>query len=447
MKKLKKKKNSKVYSNKNSSSISVNIDSIGVVSQLRGKKLQKSWRHYVVKILLVFLVFFLPTQFGKHFFPVYSYLNGVRVDYLAPTLYFTDILILIIFILNIKSFFNFFKNKVIFIALALLFINVVLAKNQIVAGYRFMKIMEFLVVFNLGQQLLPIIKEKLLLSALMFSGLFQLILAGLQFVNKQSIQGFFYFFGERLFNLSTPGIAKASIRGVEFLRPYGTFSHPNSLAGFFVLLYFFVLIEKKFNKHFYLKNISLLIFSILIFISFSKVAIMTFLILNTFYYILNTKIICLPCKISRILIPIFVSLVFFIANTDPLTIDKRLDLVKNSLEIISKNPFFGVGLNNYIIAQSDVAPKYFLFFNQPVHNIYLLFIAESGLFVGGILIFFLWKPLFKIIRYNSYLLMAVLFTGFFDHYWLTLQQNFLLLALIYGSVSSSLFMSELSLRS
>ena len=49
-------------------------------------------------IFFYLLILFLPTQLGKHFWPNFSYVYGVRIDYLSPTLYFTDILIIGLFL-------------------------------------------------------------------------------------------------------------------------------------------------------------------------------------------------------------------------------------------------------------------------------------------------------------------------------------------------------------
>ncbi len=441
MKKLKKKKVSRVYSSSNV------IARSETTKRSLFLRLLRFARNDINRVIFLVFIFFLPTQLGKHFFPDYSYLNGVRVDYLSPTLYLTDFLVIFLFLLNFKEVINFLKNKKVLIGLGLLLINVVLAKNQPVAFYQLIKIVEFLIVFFLSANLFKVIKEKAFLIILFFSSGFQLFLAVLQLVYKQSIQGFFYWFGERMFNLSTPGIAKASIKGIEFLRPYGTFSHPNSMAGFFLLWYFFVLTNKRFNKYFVLKHLTLFIFTCLVFLSFSKVAILTYLILNTFYFILNTKTGCRICRIVKVGTPAFLSLLFLQAVTDPLTIDKRIGLVKNSLEIIFKSPIFGVGIGNYLVAQAPFASKYFLFFNQPVHNIFLLFAAETGILIGGIIIGFLIKPVCRIFKSNPYIIVAVFITGLLDHYWLTLPQNWLILALIYGSVSSSFFVSRFNLRS
>lgn len=425
MKKLKEKKNKKHYSE-------VRLRIFDLTQKLSSS-------------LLLIFIFLLPTQFGKHFFPSFSYLNGIRVDYLSPTLYLTDIIVFFLFVFNFKTIINFLISKKLFIFFSFMAANVFFAENQPVALYQYAKIIEFVVVFFLGKILFGKVSEKAVLATVFLSGTFQLILSLVQLILKHSLQGIVYFFGERLFSLSTPGIAKAALGGLEILRPYGTFSHPNSLAGFFLLLYFFVLVYKNFDKYTVLKYLSLLVFTILIFISFSKTAILTFLILNSLYFIFNSQIKCLICKIARILIPIFVSLIFLFAITDPLTIDKRVDLIKNAFSIIVDNPIFGVGLGNYLVVQSQFNSRYLLFFNQPVHNIFLLFMAETGILIFTILL--KWLLSIKIIKEGMFIVFAVVLTGIFDHYWMTLQQNRLLLAFIYGAVSNSFFIFKLRSRS
>jgi len=390
------------------------------------------------KILFFLFLLLIPTQFGKHFFLAFSYLSGVRVDYLAPTIYLTDIIIFLLAIANSKIVFKFFKNKKILISLFFLLINILFSRLPIISFYWFLKTIELLIIFFLAKKILTTLKEKYILIALFISSLFQLFISLTQLINKHSVQGIFYYFGERLLTLSTPGVAKASIQGAEFLRPYGTFSHPNSLAGFFLLLYFFVLTYKKFNRYLAIKYLLLFISSILVFISFSKTAIACYLILNTYHLLLNTKLNCKICKIARIIVVFIVSLIFLSATTDPLTVNKRIELMKNSIEIIFKNPLLGVGMGSYLIAQAKFSSKFYLFFNQPVHNIFLLFIAETGLIIGG---FILYQLINRLIRAHLkkeqwILIFVIIFTGFFDHYWLTLQQNFLLMGLIMGVILS-----------
>ena len=47
------------------------------------------------KLLIWLIVFFLPSQLGLHFWPSFSRAAGIRLDYLSPTLYFVDLLLLV----------------------------------------------------------------------------------------------------------------------------------------------------------------------------------------------------------------------------------------------------------------------------------------------------------------------------------------------------------------
>jgi hypothetical protein len=108
--------------------------------------------------------------------------------------------------------------------------------------------------------------------------------------------------------------------------------------------------------------------------------------------------------------------------------------MKNSFFIILHYPIFGVGIGSYLIEQAKYPSKFYLFFNQPVHNIFLLFFSELGLLIGGLIILISLSPIKKIIRISPYLVLAISLTGFFDHYWITLEQNFLLMGLIMGVI-------------
>jgi O-antigen ligase len=265
------------------------------------------------------------------------------------------------------------------------------------------------------------------------AGLLELVLVILQFVNKRSIQGVFYFLGERYMTLSTPGIAKATLQGTELLRPYGTFSHPNSLAGFYLLLYFFVLTNKS-TRNNLLKYPLLFISTVLVFFSFSKIAIVTLLILNTLYLMLKINK-CKVCLLAKLTVPIIVGFIFFSAQTDPLSLDKRLALVANAWQTFLNHPLFGVGLGSYLVAQNQFPIKYPYFFLQPVHNIFLLFLSETGIIISGSVLWILIKKIKKTFLTTNYLLLvAVFITGFFDHYWLTLQQNILLLIYLFSTL-------------
>ncbi len=385
--------------------------------------------YFKIEPLLFFLlILLLPTQLGKHFFFPFSYLSGVRVDYLSPTLYLIDLVVLLLAVLNIREVVGFFFEKIGRFFVALMALNVIFAASPPLALYGLVRMTEFLVIVALGKKIINYLNGKLLLIGFLSGAFIELFLSILQFAYKHSLQGPFYYLGERLFSLATPGIAKTSLLGIEFLRPYGSFSHPNSLAGFYLLVYFFVLTRKSFEKFIWLKYLLLLVSACLIFISFSKIAIVTFLFLNVLYlFSSGKKNFCRICVVARLLILFSVSSIFLFAQGDPLTAPKRLELIGNAWEIIKKYPLFGVGLGNYLLAQAGFTSKFPLFFNQPVHNIFLLLASEVGIMATALVIYFMR-------RLPVLMLLAVVITGLFDHYWLTLIQNFLLLAVVFSTI-------------
>lgn len=400
----------------------------------------KSCSHITMKqlnnLLLFLFILFLPTQFGKHFFLHFSYLSGVRVDYLAPTVYLTDIIALVLIIINFVTVINFFRQRAVLLFILALLINLCFSILPAITLFRCFEILEWLAVFSIFNK--KVLSPKLIMIGLFSASVIELLLVVLQFISKHSIQGIFYFLGERYMTLSTPGIAKAALNGVEILRPYGTFSHPNSLAGFYLLVYFFILLTKRFDRFIILKNLVLLFSSLLILFSFSKIAIVVYLALNTLYWILNTNK-CRLCLLAKILVVFAVSFIFLQSTGDPLSLSNRIYLFQNSIRIITSRPVLGVGLGTYLTAQGNYPTKIPYFFQQPVHNIFILFVSETGLIIS----LFVFRQLFfwikKMFKKNGFIFLVavVLITGSFDHYWLTLQQNFLLLTVVFGSFRES----------
>jgi O-antigen ligase len=116
----------------------------------------------------------------------------------------------------------------------------------------------------------------------------------------------------------------------------------------------------------------------------------------------------------------------------------RESLMTAAAQMIADKPIFGVGLGNFLPTLSTIqhpfsASTYF----QPVHNIYLLVASELGIVGFAFFIFFIFKT-YERLRKNAlarvcgFMFTAIVVLGFFDHYFLTLQQSQLLFALIVG---------------
>jgi hypothetical protein len=97
----------------------------------------------------------------------------------------------------------------------------------------------------------------------------------------------------------------------------------------------------------------------------------------------------------------------------------------------------GVGLNNFIPG----LPKYLMAMPtlqllQPVHNIFWLVAAETGL-AGLVMVVWGLVMTGRQIggrRWLALVMMVILITGANDHYWLTLPQNQLLVTLVLGLI-------------
>jgi len=386
--------------------------------------------------------FLLSTQLGKHFFFPFSYLSGIRVDYLAPTLYAMD---LISFVL-LGSLFH--EYRLIFssiprlvhkymlsisIGLLCIILNFLLAPSKELWIYTLLRLIQWIGVFiffaRYGARSQVFVW---LIWGIMCGAVIQLFLTLTQLSTRQSMQGIMYWLGERQFSIATPSIAKAVIAGKEFLRPYGSFSHPNSLAGFYLLLYSFVLTQKNTIQPI-VRFLLLLISSALVVISFSRAAIVVYAVVNLVYF-LQIPSRCKWCVVAKTSVVAFLFIIAFSISGDTQSFDKRLDFTHKAISIILQNPTTGTGLGGYLIAQHEYPQKFPIFFEQPVHSIYLYTIAQLGIPLSFLIFSYIALYIRPFLRYSSFVLpvLAVATTGAIDHYWLTLPQNLFLSATIFG---------------
>ncbi len=120
------------------------------------------------------------------------------------------------------------------------------------------------------------------------------------------------------------------------------------------------------------------------------------------------------------------------------SLSRRYQLNLAAIQIWADHPLFGIGLNQFTASlphytQIEASTR----FLQPVHNIYLLILSETGLIGLVILTAIFWK-LFSIQRLAfSIPVIILLIIGLVDHYPLTLQTGQLLAVLSIGLFLSS----------
>lgn len=417
-----------------------------------------------IKSLLFSLsVLLLPIQLGKHFWPQFSLVLGSRVDYLSPTLYLSDIFICLFIIISYWEEKIFFQPRVA-IFLIFLSIGIYLSSSPLAGWYGLLKLTEMLL-FGFAVRKFLSNKEGFSLLSVLFSisVICESVLAFLQFFLHRSIGGFFYFLGERSFSSTTPGIANVSVNGSLILRPYATFPHPNVLAGFLVisLIIIFeglVFARKNKEKVFYIS--SLFLGTIALFISFSRIATILWLSLLIYFsiYLLTRKefhkeittvitLFSLICVflLGAIGFPSVVAHVMTTSIAEESVVD-RIILSSASIQMAKMHPFFGVGLLNFLQSLPNISPVTNLASLQPVHNIFLLMLAEGGFIGFGFACWFLIKTVAGL--FSSYkktkaqdrfsiviaffLISSIITLGLIDHYFMTLQQGQLLFSLVLG---------------
>ena len=335
-------------------------------------------------------------------------------EWTAGFLWGTDILFVALIILNFSAkggsasggkFLN-KKDLVLggFLLVALISIHYALIPQ--VAWYRFFKLAEYILVFFYFRNTTFPVAWPIALSA----G-FQALVAILQYAFQHSLG--LWFLGESPLVVGQAGVATVVAQGHEYLRAYGTFPHPNLLAVWLLLgLWFAVVLRKK-----ALFALMLIAF----FLTFSRVAIAVGALSLIFYMPKTKKIISAFLGIVLTFSIIFwpqISSRLHIETSDE-AVAQRVFYTEIAWQSFREHPITGIGIGQFVPLLMERLPIYPDFIYQPVHNIFLLILAELGIF--GLLAFLF--LLYFSLRKHLFVLFCIVILGFFDHYFWTLQQG------------------------
>lgn len=379
-------------------------------------------------MLFYLLIILLPTQLGRHFWPEWAFVSGVRVDYFSPTLYLTDVLVIGIFLLELFKL-RFPKiSRLWWGGLGVVGVlgaaNIYFSLSPAVSAYKWLKVLEmgFLVVWIARSG----INAKLVAAFLLIPIFYESVLVIWQFMRQASVGGVWWLLGERNFNSGTLGIANTIINGQLWLRPYGTFPHPNVLGGFLavslplVILYF---------PHIYRKiNAAILSLGfVALFLTMSRSAI-------AIGVLATSVVLARRHKIRHIWLIWLIGGLFLLGifRTNAESFGVREKMNELAIQYFSHSPVLGTGLGTSVLYPStSLRIKNYALAHQPTHNGYLLILGETGV-LGAVGIL----GIVKSCRKKNWMVLTPLLTiaalGLFDHYFLTLQQGQLLLALVLG---------------
>ena len=392
----------------------------------RSKKAKRVNLGFFKKFFFYTSLFLLPTQLNKYFFIEQSYILGVRRDLLAPFISPLIISSILFVAFYIKKVFNtLFSAKT---APLWLFFLINLYFSQNIPATLFKAVL-FLLLAAFIIALKEFKKERLFsfkhtTYTLLSVSFIQFSLSVFQFLQDRSLGGIFYFLGEREISLSQSQVAPVIFYRTVKLRSYGTFSHPNSLAGFMLFLYLWVLFDKRMSRYMTAKIILLFFSGVSVFLSFSRPAVFLLVVFTLFYFWRQKG--CFFCRLARSMSIIVSAAVFLLVPFSDRSFYERVFFILQSLSIISDLWITGAGLGAYLTALAQKFSQLPINLLQPVHNVFLLYLSETGIL--GVLVFFYTfftakRKFLAIVKKRYYLFISFVILGFFDHYFLTLIQN------------------------
>lgn len=410
------------------------------------------------KNIFIILIFLISINLGKHYEIYSSYVGGVLIDYLVPTIFIQDIIVFLIIFLWVLSgglrrlftakieLFGKREVQISFLFLFSLFISVFVSARFIPSIYAWLRIFLYFCLFI--YTLLEINVEDnyfKILDVVSFS-VFLLSLLGIaQFINQGSVFNNYLILGEQPYSAGVFGIAKENIFGRSIIPAYGLFRHPNAFGGYLsiTLAWLFCFIKKR---KFYLTTFVLGLVSILFTFSYiSWLALILAIVIHLVFSKNPTKIIKYKKGAVFIVLIIFLfSLSIPLLNKFDLniggnkSITRRVDFTSASYRMIKDNFLFGVGLNNFTVFIDKYnydSPD--IRFSQSVHNIFLLVFSEAGVFGFILFVIFIGFSLRRLVN-SSYFhvflisVLQIILLGSFDHYLFTMHQTLLLFWIVFG---------------
>lgn len=413
----------------------------------------------IMEYVLYVFVFLLPWQ-TRYIFN-YLKLGNEYYEYGKLSIYLSEIVLVVLFLVFVINWIinGISKSRVrksftfSFLFLVAVSLGCVVAYDKQMFSYSILRLSE--VIFLL-----------FVLSKIKFS-FFKVAISFVASTLIHAILGIYQFFSQTILANKYLGIAEqaSSNFGVSvlkndagrFLRAYGGMSHPNILGGFIVISISFLLII--FLKYYSRVNSIIKIWICLTLFALSMGLVLTFS-RSAYFALFISMVFLLVYFIYKkqfneivpfmVILSLFLAINFFIFHdlivtrmfSSDVSLDvsgiERVELNKQAFSVIKSNALLGVGLGNYIphVFSNDVN-KLEAWQYQPVHNIFLLILSETGVIGLFMFLLILIFSFIEKIRSGGYfnfilfgILLSVIIISLLDHYFITSFSGLLMLFII-----------------
>jgi hypothetical protein len=354
---------------------------------------------YLIKVLVFLWIFFLPTNLFLVLDPQAGYVHGLRVDYLLPRIWASQIFGVLALILyfstttktKINGWRTFSTETKLFILGSSIFVvcQLLVGTPQItiwpLANVVFALAMgKWLVTTYLTEKS----HRQWWHASLLVSSTFQAVIGLTQFWLQKSVGGYWLAGESNL--LSYAGVDHGSVWEKLVIFPYGTTAHPNILAGFLVFVVWQLFhgnwelpfsLGKK-TKTTLIVSWCLVILSCLI-LTQSLAAWMSLGMLLSWaawkkWQPRWESIVSWIGLLGIVITPVCLSIAG--QYTQLPSISRRVALNSSAVAHFLTQPITGVGLNHFVIKlDSDYISSEVVRFWQPVHHAPLLWVTETGL--------------------------------------------------------------------
>lgn len=360
-------------------------------------------------VVLIFILILIPFSVRYVFHTDTNFATGAYSDFTSFSLFLSDFFVIIFILLNFNRLFKMpisIKLGMIWMLGALALNQTIYKELEVYFSLRFFILLLFFVILsrlNLSRRNIEI-----LIWIIGVLAVLQAFIAFIQFYMQGSIG--LYLLGESSIDPIKYGVAKIVPYGTRMIRGYGTFPHPNLLAGFLTLANVALLYLLTFNYQKILRYILLFMIGINIFglfITFSRNGILAFLIgfltilsllaINRQYTVI--KSIILPVILSLTLATaIFYPFIYTRATISDSAVLERITYNNIGIEIIKDRGVTGTGLGLSVLHMEQYAEQSLKAWEiQPIHNYILISIAEWG--IGAmILLYLIFQPLYQKIK-------------------------------------------------